>query len=82
MSLLLDSIIVVTFNHELSKINPALLRPGRCLERIEVNELPYEKAQKLVPFEISKGNYSLAEIYEMKNTDKQIEKVRRKIGLV
>lgn len=82
LSLLLDSIIVVTFNHELSKINPALLRPGRCLERIEVNELPYEKAQKLVPFEISKGNYSLAEIYEMKNTDKQIEKVRRKIGLV
>jgi len=66
LSLLTDAIIIISFNYDVAKIDPAVLRPGRCLARIEVKELPYLHAQKLVDFEIPSRPYSLAEIYEMR----------------
>jgi hypothetical protein len=66
LSLLTDAIIIISFNYDIEKIDPAVLRPGRCLARIEINELPYEHAYKLVNFEIPKRKYSLAEIYEIR----------------
>jgi hypothetical protein len=66
LSLLTDAIIILSFNYDVAKIDPAVLRPGRCLARIEVKELPYAHAQKLVAFEIPSRSYSLAEVYEMR----------------
>ncbi len=79
MSLILDGVIVISFNYEIEKIDPAILRPGRCLAHIEVGKLPYTQAKSLVPFDISNREYSLAEIYEMRNTGKEM-KAERKLG--
>ena len=79
LSLMSDTIFILSFNHDIDKINEALLRPGRCLSRIEVNLLPYEKAQELVGFPILKQDYSLAEIYAMINAQKPLfENTKRK----
>jgi hypothetical protein len=74
LSLLTDAIIVVSFNYDVDKIDPAVLRPGRCLARIEVKDLPFEQANELVDFDIPNRNYSLAEVYEMRRTGKPIKK--------
>lgn len=66
LSLLTDALVVLSFNYELSKIDPAIVRPGRCLGNINVDMLPYAHVTKLIPFEIPKRAYSLAEVYEMR----------------
>lgn len=66
LSLLMDAIVVISFNYDIDKIDPAILRPGRCLANIIVKELDYEHAQKLVSFKIPHQNFTLAEVYEMR----------------
>jgi chloramphenicol 3-O-phosphotransferase len=73
LSLLADSIFIITFNYGVDKVNEALLRPGRCLGRIEANMLSYEHAQAMLEFPIDKGDYTLAEIYEMKHIGKKLD---------
>lgn len=68
MSLLGDAIIVLTFNHSVEKIDPAIVRPGRCLAQITVGNLPYEQASTLYSPLPEQREYSLAEIYQLKNT--------------
>jgi hypothetical protein len=82
LSLLLDGIIIISFNYSMDKIDPAILRPGRCLSHISVGNLPYEQACKMVDFDIHKREYSLAEIYEMRRTGSAIEPAARKVGFV
>ncbi len=66
LSLLNDSLVIISFNHTIDKIDPAILRPGRCIANIEIKELPYERASELVGFEIPSRKYTLAEVYEIK----------------
>lgn len=66
LSLLTDAILIISFNYELEKIDPAILRPGRCLANITLDELPHKRVQGLVPFEIPSRKYTLAEVYEMR----------------
>ena len=67
LSLLSNTIFILTFNYEIDKIDPALLRPGRCIANIEVGKLSYEQAQSLVPEIVLKNqDYSLAEVYELR----------------
>jgi hypothetical protein len=80
MALLMDSIFIISFNYEIDKIDPAILRPGRCLGHINVDTLPFEKAKTLVDFDIPRRSYSLAEVYEMRNTGKLIEKEKEALG--
>ena len=68
ISLLSDTIFILTFNYKIDQINPALLRHGRCLGKIELKLLPYEHSQKLVPFEIPRKSYSLADIYAIRDS--------------
>lgn len=70
MSALMDTIIVVTFNHDIGKINPAVTRPGRCLAKLEIGPLPWAQAQSLVGplLRIPERQYTLAEVYEMRRT--------------
>ena len=82
MSILGNVIIVLTFNHDIGKINPAILRPGRCIGRIEIDNLSYDQAQKLVDFQIPNSSYSLAEVYEMNKIRKPLEIKDKKIGFI
>ncbi len=73
MSILLDGIFVISFNYDIDKIDPAILRPGRCLGHITTNKLPYKQVKNLINFEVPEKSYSLAEVYEMKNSGKMPE---------
>lgn len=65
LSLLTDCIVVISFNYDIDKIDPAILRPGRCLGNVTVGKLPYEQACSLVPCGLADAeSYSLAEVYE------------------
>ena len=71
LSLLSNTIVMLTFNTDIGKINEAILRPGRCIAKIEVNELPKEHAQRLldtmgVDVTLTNPTYSLADVYEIK----------------
>lgn len=71
LSLLMDTIILVSFNYDIKNIDPAVIRPGRCLANINVDLLPYNHARKLVSFDIPEKDYSLAEIYELRKQNKE-----------
>lgn len=81
LSLLADSIIIISFNYDISKIDPAIIRPGRCLAHIEVNNLSYDKVKDMIPFDILHREYSLAEVYEMRRLKKPIQSSHIKFGL-
>lgn len=72
LSLISNSVMMLTFNTDIGKINDAILRPGRCIAHIEVNELPKQHVQSLLEedglsnVKLGKSEYSLAEVYEIK----------------
>lgn len=69
LSLLSDTIFILTFNHDIGKLDPAFLRPGRCIGKIEIGLLPFGYAQTLTKIKLKEGrSYSLAEIYEINRT--------------
>jgi Domain of unknown function (DUF5925)/ATPase family associated with various cellular activities (AAA) len=39
-----DVLVAITTNEDLARLHPAVVRPGRCLARIEVGPLPYPQA--------------------------------------
>ncbi len=83
LSLVADSIILITFNTDIKKIDPAIIRPGRCLANIEVGNLSFEHSQKLVgDIKLSKREYTLAEIYQIKNGEdpNSLNEVKGKMG--
>ena len=71
LSLLSNSIVLMTFNTNIDGIDKAMLRPGRCLANIEVGSLSAQQAKKLLvdaglQVKLTKSEYTLAEIYEIK----------------
>lgn len=74
LSLLADTIFVLSFGADMGKISRAITRPGRCLAHIDIGELPYERAQSLVNFQIPAREYTLAEVYEMRRTQQVMSK--------
>ncbi len=72
LSLLADTIFILTFNYDIDSVSEALLRPGRCIGRIEVDKLSYQRAQALLDFKVDRRSYTLAEVYEMKRIGGQI----------
>ena len=81
LSLLVDVVVILSFNTGMEQLNPALLRPGRCLTRLEVHPLPFPQAQDLVPFPLNgHREYSLAEVYEMRRTGAEAAVTRREMG--
>ena len=81
LSLLVDVVVILSFNTQMEQLNPALLRPGRCLSRLEVHALPFHQAQDLVPFTLNRHRgYSLAEVYEMRRTGAEAAVTRREMG--
>lgn len=75
---------ICTFNADVNKIDPALLRKGRCYAKYEFGDLSEEKVQKLndkydLGIEEIKP-MTLAEIYNADKTEYSETKKRKKIG--
>ncbi len=64
LSLLSDTVFILSFNVNIGKVSEAITRPGRCLANIRVGLLPHPQAQSLVKFPIPARSYTLAEVYE------------------
>jgi hypothetical protein len=77
---------ICTFNAEIGRIDKALLRKGRLIDKYEFGKLGQEKAKALAELihgssEFVKGDMSLAEIFNMgSDNHAQEQPARKKIG--
>lgn len=77
---------ICTFNAEIGRIDKALLRKGRLVDKYEFGKLGQEKAKALAELihgssEFVKGDMSLAEIFNMgSDNHAQEQPARKKIG--
>ena len=84
LSLLSNSVIVLTFNTDIEKINEAVLRPGRCIAHIKVDLLEAAQVRSMMVeaglghVELTRSKYSLAEVYEMKRIGSELHNTERK----
>jgi hypothetical protein len=78
--------IVCTFNSKLEEIDPALLRPGRCIAEYRFEPLVADRAHHLMKklhgddVENEEREMSLAEIFNYKAPKDRSKSKRRKIG--
>jgi hypothetical protein len=63
-----DVLVAITTNEDLARLHPAVVRPGRCLARIEIGPLPYEQAVAWLgsPAGIGVDGATLAELYALR----------------
>ena len=64
-----DVLVAITTNEDLAKLHPAVVRPGRCLARIEVGPLPHAQAAAWLGRSTGIGTdgATLAELYELRS---------------
>jgi hypothetical protein len=79
-----EDIFLLTFNEELEEIDPAIVRPGRCISRVEFGKFTPEDSEKWLEKNCQGGlraaeadvpgvEASLAELYQIKaNIKKQV----------
>jgi len=62
-------LVAITTNEDLTRLHPAVVRPGRCLARIEMPELPFTEARTWLgaPDGIPAGGATLAELYALRD---------------
>jgi len=62
-----NTLVLLTTNEELNRLHPAIVRPGRCLARVEFDRFKPHEAQAWLPHGTSapSGDVSLAEMYEL-----------------
>ena len=84
LSDILNMQIICTFNTDISKLDKALLRPGRLLSKYEFKELSTEKAQKLANElglnKIISKPITLAELYNDSETEIISLQTRKVVG--
>jgi hypothetical protein len=63
-----DVLVAITTNEDLARLHPAVVRPGRCLARIEVGPLPYAQATGWLGGAAGVGpdGATLAELYALR----------------
>ena len=76
---------ICTFNAEIGRIDKALLRKGRLVDKYEFGKLDAEKAEKLAELVYGKPmgittDMSLAEIFNIETDNHSQEPARKKIG--
>lgn len=76
---------ICTFNAEIGRIDKALLRKGRLVDKYEFGKLDAQKAEKLAELVYGRPmgittDMSLAEIFNMETDNHSQEPVRKKIG--
>ncbi|MFF5205935.1 DUF5925 domain-containing protein [Streptosporangium sp. NPDC000396] len=64
-----DVLVAITTNEDLTRLHPAVVRPGRCLSQIEVGALPYEEAVAWLGDSqgISPSGATLAELFALRD---------------
>ena len=64
-----DVLVAITTNEDLARLHPAVVRPGRCLARIELGPLPFDQARAWLGTAdgIGPGGATLAELYALRN---------------
>ncbi len=62
-------LIGLTTNEPVSRLHPAVVRPGRCLAQVEVGALSYAESVAWLgtPVGVREGGGTLAELYALKN---------------
>jgi hypothetical protein len=71
----LNTMVCITTNEELSRLHPAIVRPGRCLAEIEIGRLtrPEAVAWLGAPARIGSDGATLAELYALRNAAQKVE---------
>ncbi|HEY2674203.1 MAG TPA: DUF5925 domain-containing protein [Rugosimonospora sp.] len=61
-------LVAITTNEDLARLHPAVVRPGRCLARIEVPAMPFGEAEAWLgtPAGVPAGGATLAELYALR----------------
>lgn len=71
----LRAMVCITTNEELSRLHPAVVRPGRCLAEIEIG--PLTRAEALAwlgaPARIKEEGATLAELYALSSESRKVE---------
>lgn len=64
-----DVLVAITTNEDVSRLHPAIVRPGRCLAQIEVGALPREEAVRWLGSADGVGpeGATLAELYALRS---------------
>lgn len=77
-----DVLVAITTNEDVSRLHPAVVRPGRCLARVEVGPLPREEAAHWLGSNDGIGHEgaTLAELYALR-AGRPIEATPDPVGL-
>jgi hypothetical protein len=64
-----DVLVAITTNEDVSRFHPAVIRPGRCLARVELGPLPFDQARAWLGTGdgIGAGGATLAQLYALRN---------------
>jgi hypothetical protein len=64
-------LVAITTNEDLARLHPAVVRPGRCLARIEVPALPFGEAAAWLGTSagVPADGATLAELYALRDSD-------------
>jgi hypothetical protein len=64
-----DVLVAITTNEDISRLHPAVVRPGRCLARLELGPLPYRQACEWLGRSagVPAGGATLAELYALRD---------------
>ncbi|MFC4146955.1 DUF5925 domain-containing protein [Micromonospora mangrovi] len=77
-----DVLVAITTNEDLSRLHPAVTRPGRCLARIEVGPLSYAEADEWLGGSagVPPQGATLAELYALRAGSAPVSVVPAEIG--
>ncbi|HEU5469440.1 MAG TPA: DUF5925 domain-containing protein [Actinophytocola sp.] len=64
-----DVLVAITTNEDLTRLHPAIVRPGRCLAQIEIGALPHAEAVRWLgaPAGVGPDGATLAELYALRD---------------
>jgi len=64
-----DVLVAITTNEDVSRLHPAVVRPGRCLARVELGPLPFAQARNWLGKAdgIGPNGATLAQLYALRN---------------
>src|SRR5690242_3443036 len=64
-----DVLVAITTNEDVSRLHPAVVRPGRCLARVELGPLPFAQARNWLGKAdgIGANGATLAQLYALRN---------------
>ncbi len=67
-------LLLLTTNEELHRLHPAVIRPGRCLARIEFDRFPIHEARQWLSHDVAPCSEppTLAELFELNGTVRRL----------